>query len=72
MAQFLDRYCTFVCTVAIETLILTEQFFFISDLTIILPIVQIKNTIDNVDRIFFEDDSFIIFGQIYLNFDQIN
>ena len=38
--------------VAITTLILTEKFILNSDFTIILPIMQVKITIENIDWIF--------------------
>ena len=48
--------------VAMETHFLTEKFILNSDFTIMLPILQIKNTVQNVDWIFLKmaDQSYFV------------
>ena len=50
------------------TFILREKFIFNSNFTIILPIMRVKNTVENVDWIFLNiaDQSF--FGQNMLKY----
>ena len=58
------------CTVAMATLILHEKIVFETNFTIIVLILQVKKTVENVDLFFSEDGRSIIFGKYCLHYVQ--